>query len=48
MSDNNLMLAVMAYNLALVSGTAYLVEAHGWSMWTFLLAGLFCLSTKRT
>jgi hypothetical protein len=47
MSDNNLMLAVLAYNLALVSGTAYLVEAHGWSMWTFLLAGMFFVTTKR-
>lgn len=31
-------LVVAVYNLALLGGTAYLVTAHGWSGWWFLLA----------
>lgn len=37
----------LMYNLALISGTAYLVQAHGWSMWTFLLTILFFVSPSK-
>ncbi len=32
---------VLSYNLALIAGTAYLVQVHNWSMWTFLLTVCF-------
>lgn len=38
---------LMAYNLTLVIGTAYLVQEHNWSMWTFLLAMCFMMIPKR-
>jgi len=37
---------VIIYNLILLIGTAYLVQWHNWSMWTFLLAAVFFMSTK--
>lgn len=36
-------IAVMIYNLAVLAGCAYLVAAHGWSAWWFVLAYL-CLA----
>jgi hypothetical protein len=40
---------VLLYDIALLAGTAYLVQFCGWSMWTFLLAALFfvTLETKK-
>lgn len=37
---------MMIYNLAILSGTAWLVVEHNWSMWTFLLALCFMVSVK--
>lgn len=37
---------IVAYNLTIVAGTAYLVQFYDWSMWTFLLAGLFLMSYR--
>ena len=41
--------AVLLYDLTLVAGTAYLVQVHNWSVWTFLLAAIFfvTLETKK-
>lgn len=39
---------VLLYDLALVAGTAYLVQVHNWSMWVFLLAALFFITVKTT
>lgn len=36
-------IAVLLYNLAVMAGCAYLVAAHGWSAWWFVLAYL-CLA----
>ena len=35
---------VLAYNLVLVTGTSYLVVAHDFSAWMYLLALLFAAS----
>lgn len=37
---------VLCYNLAVLSGTAYLVQFHDWSGWWFLFSGLCMLSIK--
>lgn len=39
--DGLVKIALMVYNLILIGGTAYLVQEHNWSMWTFLLAMCF-------
>lgn len=36
----------LVYNFALVAGTTYLVVNYNWSMWCYLLATLFMVSTK--
>lgn len=38
---------IILYDAALVAGTAYLVEWHYWSMWTFLLAMVFFMLPKK-
>ena len=38
---------IMMYDLTLLAGTAYLVEVHNWSMWTFLLAAVFFFVPKK-
>jgi hypothetical protein len=38
---------IMMYDLTLLAGTAYLVEVHNWSMWTFLLAAMFFFVPKK-
>lgn len=41
-----LVLTVWAlYNLALIAGTAYLVQVYDWSMWTFVLTMCFFSSS---
>lgn len=40
-------LAIIVYDFALVAGTAYLVEIHNWSMWSFCLTLLFFMVTKK-
>jgi hypothetical protein len=47
MNDVIVKVCVIAYDFMLVAGTAYLVQEHGWSMWTFLLTILFFITTKR-
>lgn len=42
-----LKLAIIAYDFALVAGTAYLVEIHNWSMWSFCLTILFFMVSKK-
>ena len=37
---------VLCYNLAILSGTACLVQFYDWSGWWFLFAGLCMLSIK--
>lgn len=37
-------LIVAIYNLAILSGIAYLVAFQGWSGWWFLLGLVFCKS----
>lgn len=46
MRDVLVTLMILAYDLALLVGTAYLVQMHGWSMWTFLLTVIFFVTTK--
>lgn len=31
-------IGMLAFDLAVVGGAAYLIEAHGWSLWTMVLA----------
>lgn len=46
--DGLVKIVLMMYNLILLGGTAYLVQEHNWSMWSFLLAGFFfLLPTKK-
>ena len=40
------LLMVILYDLVLLIGTAYLVQEHGWSMWTFLLTMCFFMTAK--
>jgi hypothetical protein len=46
MSDVVLKIVVLMYDLTLLAGTAYFVQFHNWSMWTFALAALFFITTK--
>lgn len=46
MKDAIVLIFIMMYDLALVAGTAYLVQVHGWSMWTFVLTALFFITSK--
>lgn len=46
MKEAVIAVCVLIYDAFLIAGTAYLVEAHGWSMWTFLLAMCFFMTTK--
>jgi hypothetical protein len=39
-------IAVLIYNLIIVSGTAYLVAIHGWSAWWFVLTILLLMGVK--
>lgn len=48
MRDTIITIGVLAYDLVLVAGTAYLVQVHDWSMWTFLLTALFFVATTGT
>ena len=48
MKDTIVAIVVLSYDLALLAGTAYLVQEHGWSMWTFLLSAmLFVMTAKK-
>jgi hypothetical protein len=44
--DTIKVLLVLLYNLVLIGGTAYLVQAHDWSVWAFLLPVLFFITKK--
>ena len=47
MTDSTIVkIAILVYDLALLAGTAYLVAIHNWSMWTFLLAAIFFMTSK--
>ncbi len=46
MNDTIVKLAILVYDFALLAGTAYLVVEYNWSMWTFLLAGVFFMTSK--
>jgi hypothetical protein len=48
MSDTIVKVAILLYDFALLAGTAYLVAVHNWSMWTFLLAAIFFITTKKS
>ena len=47
MKDTIVAIVVLSYDLALLAGTAYLVQEHGWSMWTFLLSAMFFVMTAK-
>jgi hypothetical protein len=47
MADVILKIAILLYDLVLLGGTAYLVQEHNWSMWTFLLAALFFMTSRK-
>ena len=38
MSDNTLRVAILIYNLLIVSGASYLCAEYGWSLWTIFFA----------
>ena len=42
----NPIIYAMAYNLALLGGTVYLVGWHGWSPWWFALTLLILAGSK--
>lgn len=44
MTRNLEIFLVLAYNLALVAGTSYLIVAHDFSAWLYLLALVFAAS----
>ena len=46
MKDVIIAILVIAYDFLLIAGTAYLVQVYDWSMWTFLLTGLFFITAK--
>ena len=46
MNDTIIKITVLIYDFMLVAGTAYLVQVHNWSMWTFLLAIIFFMTAK--
>ena len=47
MNDNTIVkISILIYDLALLAGTAYLVTIHNWSMWAFLLAAVFFMTSK--
>ena len=48
MKDAIVAMTVLTYDLLLVAGTAYLVQVHDWSMWTFLLSAMFFVTTAKT
>jgi hypothetical protein len=48
MNDTIVSLGILVYNFLLVAGTAYLVAFYDWSMWTFLLTGLFIVTMRTT
>ena len=48
MNDTIVKITVLIYDFMLVVGTAYLVQVHNWSMWTFLLAVIFFMTAKST
>jgi uncharacterized protein (DUF983 family) len=47
MSDNFVVFMILLYNFAIVAGASYLVAVYNWSMWTYLLAMCFMLSTRK-
>lgn len=46
MKDIIIAIFIIVYDFLLIAGTAYLVQVYDWSMWTFLLAALFFITTK--
>ena len=46
MKEAFVFLAIIVYDFLLIAGTAYLVQVYDWSMWTFLLTGLFFITAK--
>lgn len=48
MNDTIVKLAILTYDFLLLAGTAYLVQVYDWSMWTFLLAAIFFITTSKT
>lgn len=40
------LLMVILYDVFLIAGTAYMVQEHQWSMWTFLLTMMFFMTAK--
>ena len=47
MKDTIVAIVVLSYDLALLAGTAYLVQVHDWSMWTFVLTALFFVTSAK-
>ena len=47
MKDLFAICAIMVYNIAILAGTAYLVQVYDWNPWWFLLTVGLMLSTKR-
>jgi hypothetical protein len=47
MNRNLEIFLVLMYNLALVAGTSYLIVAHDFSAWTYLLALIFAASWNK-
>jgi hypothetical protein len=46
-TDMLTVICLMVYDITLVAGTAYLVQEHNWSMWTFLLTMCFFLIPRK-
>ena len=47
MNRNLEIFLVLVYNLALVAGTSYLIVAHDFSAWMYLLALIFAASWNK-
>lgn len=46
MSNAIIKVAILIYDFALLAGAAYMVQVYDWSMWTFLLAAIFFMTSK--
>jgi hypothetical protein len=47
MSDNFVVFMILLYNFAILAGASYLIVVYDLSMWTYLLAMFFILSTRK-
>lgn len=45
--DTIVIFFLVVYNLAIIAGTAYLIQFYDWSAWWFLLSVLLLANTRK-